>query len=228
MPPFTVFHVCVGNICRSPMAERLLVLELRRRLGARADEHVLSHGAGTGSWHVGEPMNAPAARQVRLRGGDPDGFRARRMTTAMIEASDLILCATSAQVAAVLDLRPDARPRTFVLGEFGRLLGGVDHETLPVPGASARSTYDRGVALVVAADAARGGGAVWGSDGRDRRPSRPGDDLDDPWGMRDSEFARVADEIERTVVPLADLLVGHSRERDADGTPTGMEYGGTL
>lgn len=207
MPPFTVLHVCVGNICRSPMAERLLALALRRRAGDGSDKLYLSHGAGTGAWHVGEPMNAPAARQVRARGGDDDGFLARKVTGDMIDISDLILCATSEQVAYILDVRSDAVHRTFVLGEFGRLLKRVDLKVLPPEAGTPDAAYDRGVALVVAVDAARGGGAVWGSDGNRREPSRRSDDLADPWGMADREFARVADEIEVTIGPLAAALV---------------------
>lgn len=210
--PFTVLHVCVGNICRSPMAERLLLLALRQRVGERVSELYLSHGAGTGSWHVGEPMNGPAARQVSSRGGDAEGFKARRVTADMIDVSDLVLCATFEQVASVIRLRPDAAAKTFVLGEFGRLLARVDLHALPPLDDSARTAHERGVALVVAVDAARGGGPGLGSgrgSGRhDREPPRSGDDLSDPWGMADREFARVADEIERTVIPLADALVG--------------------
>ncbi len=63
-----------------------------------------------------------------------------------------------------------------------------------------RSAYARGVALVEAVDAVRGG------DIGEREPSRRSDDLDDPYGMPDREFARVADVIEQTVVPLAQAL----------------------
>jgi protein-tyrosine phosphatase len=191
VPRFTVLHVCVGNICRSPMAERLFTLALREQVGDRVDDLYLSHGAGTGAWHIGESMNPPAARQVTKRGGDPAGFRARGLSGDLIDASDLVLCATADQVSYVLGLRPDAAARTFVLGEFGRLLADLK---LPISddALDKNSAYARGVALVEAADAARGGAA-----------SRPSDDLDDPWGMADTEFARVADEIERTVVPLA-------------------------
>jgi protein-tyrosine phosphatase len=195
VPPFTVLHVCMGNICRSPMAERLLHLALRARVGDRVDELFLSHGAGTGGWHVGEPMNPPAARQVVHRGGDSTGFKARKLDTAMIEASDLILCASSDQVDYVVRLRPDAASRTFVLGEFGRLLADLPLAELPAADHSVR-----GIALVAAADAARLDPA-----GR-RAPAHRTDDLDDPWGKPDREFARVADEIERTVVPLAMAL----------------------
>jgi protein-tyrosine phosphatase len=181
----------MGNICRSPMAERLLVRSLRERVGDRVDDLYLSHGAGTGGWHAGESMNPPAARQVTRRGGDPGGFRARKLSAEMVDASDLVLCATCEQVDYVLGLRPDAEARTFVLGQFGRLLAGL---VLPPAGpvTSPDDAYKRGVALVESVDAARAG-----------QPSRPGDDLDDPWGMGDAAFGRVADDIERTVVPLA-------------------------
>jgi protein-tyrosine phosphatase len=173
------------------MAERLLTLALREQVGDRVNDLYLSHGAGTGTWHVGEPMNPPAARQVTRRGGDPSGFRARKVSGDLIDLSDLVLCATAEQVSYVLGLRPDAQARTFVLGEFGRLLADIK---LPLSDAAldTNSARARGVALIGAVDAARQGAASW-----------PGDDLDDPWGMADSEFARVADEIERTVVPLA-------------------------
>ena len=207
MAPFTVLHVCVGNICRSPMAERLFTLAVRKQVGDVADELYRSHGAGTGSWHVGEPMNAPAAREIIARGGDPEGFLARRLTKAMIDESDLVLCATAEQVWHAAELHPDAAGKIFVLGEFGRLMHSVHLDRLPPNDGTADGAYDRAYALVVAVDAARGGGAVWGGNGR-RKRSRPGDDLDDPWGLAPAEFARVADEIEETVVPLAATLTG--------------------
>ncbi|MFC0031442.1 phosphotyrosine protein phosphatase [Micromonospora chaiyaphumensis] len=202
MPPFTVLHVCMGNICRSPMAERLLVLAVRERLGRlgvdpeRSDELVHSHSAGTGGWHAGEEMNPPAARQVTSRGGAVDGFAARRLRSDLIDAADLVLTATADQHEYVVALRPDAAGRTFVLGEFGRLLGALDRAGLPPVEATPDSVYARGVALVEAADAARQGSSAL-----------PTDDLDDPWGRGDQCFSRVADEIEETVQPLATALL---------------------
>ncbi|MFG2056972.1 phosphotyrosine protein phosphatase [Micromonospora sp. NPDC048930] len=202
MPPFTVLHVCMGNICRSPMAERLLVLAVRERLGrlgvdpGRVDELVHSHSAGTGGWHAGEEMNPPAARQVTSRGGDVAGFAARKLRSDLIDAADLVLTATADQQEYVVALRPDAAGRTFVLGEFGRLLGGVDAAGLPPVEATPEAVYARGVALVEAADAARQGASPL-----------PTDDLDDPWGRGDQCFSRVADEIEETVHPLAAALL---------------------
>ncbi|EEP71426.1 phosphotyrosine protein phosphatase [Micromonospora sp. ATCC 39149] len=202
MPPFTVLHVCMGNICRSPMAERLLALAVRERLTRRgidpigADGLLHSHSAGTGGWHAGEEMNPPAARQVVSRGGDVDGFAARKLRSDLIDAADLVLTATADQQEYVVALRPDAAPRTFVLGEFGRLLAAVDAAGLPPADATGDAVYARGVALVAAAHAARQGAAPLHTD-----------DLDDPWGRGDQCFSRVADEIEETVHPLAAALL---------------------
>ncbi|MDG4828786.1 phosphotyrosine protein phosphatase [Solwaraspora sp. WMMD1047] len=204
MPPFTVLHVCLGNICRSPMAERLLALAIRERLakqaggaaGTAADELLHSHSAGTGGWHAGEEMNPPAARQVRSRGGEVAGFGARKLRSEHIDAADLILTATADQQEYVVALRPDAAGRTFVLGEFGRLLSGLDSAALPPASLDPDAFHARGVAIVAAMDAARAGAAAL-----------PGDDLDDPWGRGDQCFTRVADEIEETVQPLAAALL---------------------
>ncbi|MFI6782856.1 phosphotyrosine protein phosphatase [Micromonospora sp. NPDC050276] len=202
MPPFTVLHVCMGNICRSPMAERLLALAVRERLTRRAqdpalaEELVHSHSAGTGGWHAGEEMNPPAARQVTGRGGDVAGFAARKLRSDHIDAADLVLTATADQQEYVVALRPDAAARTFVLGEFGRLLAAVDAAALPSGDATPEAVYARGVALVAAAHDARLGASAL-----------PTDDLDDPWGRGDQCFSRVADEIEETVHPLAGVLL---------------------
>ncbi|WP_053655642.1 phosphotyrosine protein phosphatase [Micromonospora sp. NRRL B-16802] len=202
MPPFTVLHVCMGNICRSPMAERLLALAVRERLARRgeapalAEELLHSHSAGTGGWHAGEEMNPPAARQVIGRGGAVEGFAARKLRSDHIDAADLVLTATADQQEYVVALRPDAAARTFVLGEFGRLLAAVDVAALPAAEATPQGVYARGVALVAAAHDNRLGASVL-----------PTDDLDDPWGRGDQCFSRVADEIEETVHPLAAALL---------------------
>ncbi|GAA2363270.1 hypothetical protein Cme02nite_40700 [Catellatospora methionotrophica] len=196
MAPFTVLHVCMGNICRSPMAERLLALAVTEQAGPVGADLVLSHSAGTGGWHEGEEMNPPAARQVRSRGGSPDDFAARKLRAEHIEAADLILTATADQYDYVVALRPDAADRTFVLGEFGRLLPAVDPSALPTADRTPDAVYERGVALVAAVAAARNGEAAQAKD-----------DLDDPWGRGDQVFARVADEIQATVHPLTAVLL---------------------
>jgi protein-tyrosine phosphatase len=194
--PFTVLHVCMGNICRSPMAERLLARAVRDRVGDLGGALVTSMSAGTGGWHEGEEMNPPAARQVRARGGSETGFRARKLRGDFIDEADLILTATADQTDYVVALRPDAAGRTFVTGEFGRLLGAVDEAGLPPAKADPDAVAARGVAIVEAVARLRG-----------TDPPLPGDDLDDPWGRGDQTFQRIGDEIEDTTVPLATLLL---------------------
>jgi protein-tyrosine phosphatase len=194
--PFSVLHLCMGNICRSPIAERLTVLAARNLVGDKADELLHVHSAGTGGWHVGEPMYPSASRLVLSRGGSVDGFACRRLSPDDIESSDLILTATAEQQRAVVSRRADAADRTFVLGEFGRLLPSVALDDLPPFAPAEDAVYARGCALVAAVDALRGG-----------LPPRPADDLDDPWGYPDETFARVADEIEATVRPLVSALL---------------------
>nr|WP_296063972.1 phosphotyrosine protein phosphatase [uncultured Actinoplanes sp.] len=194
--PFTVLHVCMGNICRSPMAERLLARAVRDRAGAPAEQLVRSVSAGTGGWHEGEEMNPPAARQVQARGGSAEGFEARKLRGDFIDEADLIFTATADQYDYVVALRPDAADRTFVMGEFGRLLSAVDAAALPTADAEADAVHDRGVAIVAAVHRLRQG-----------ESPLPGDDLDDPWGRGDQTFQRIGDEIEDTVVPFATLLL---------------------
>ena len=207
MKPFSVLMVCMGNICRSPMAERLLRLRLAERLGADAADLVVVHGAGTGGWHEGEPMHRQAAEEVLARGGDPAGFRARALTAAMltdpakdagvpdpddlleeVPGADLVLTATIEQVAFVGELVPDAAARTFVLGEFARLAALVEDDALP-----SADVPTRGRTLVAAADGLRDG-------------PRYSDEVPDPWGRAPEYFSAVADQIDEAVTVLADKL----------------------
>jgi len=193
---FTVLHVCMGNICRSPMAERLLARAIRDRTGESADQLVRSVSAGTGGWHEGEEMNPPAARQVLARGGSVAGFAARKLRGDHIDEADLILTATADQNDYVTALRPQAESRTFVLGEFGRLLGGIDPAALPPAAPKPDAVKARGLAIVSAV------GRLRGDD-----PPLARDDLDDPWGRGDQTFQRIGDEIEDSTVPFAALLL---------------------
>ncbi|MEV8505643.1 phosphotyrosine protein phosphatase [Actinoplanes sp. NPDC051475] len=201
MPPFTVLHVCMGNICRSPMAERLLVMAAQQRLvkldpDARLGDLLRSASAGTGGWHEGEEMNPPAARQIRLRGGNVDGFTARKLTSAHLADADLILTATADQSDYVHALAPDAASRTFVLGHFGRLLRELDLAALPPAGPDPEAFAARAAALVEAADRRRG-----------EDEPQPGDDLDDPWGRGDQTFQRIGDDIDEAMYVLVDALL---------------------
>jgi protein-tyrosine phosphatase len=212
--PFTVLHVCMGNICRSPMADLLLTAEATRLMGDKAESLFYSHGAGTGGWHQGERMDPAAARQVRLRGGEPDGFRARKLRSEQIEASDLVLTATAEQLDFVVGLVPDAADRSFVLGQFGRLLriasrSALVARELPRFAPEPQVVYARGVALVEEINGLRAG----------RHPESE-DELEDPWACGERVFSRVADQVELTVGPLAQVLLGEVELVPRSTTPS--------
>jgi protein-tyrosine phosphatase len=199
--PFTVLHVCMGNICRSPMAERLMVLATQQRLakldaGVTADELLTSVSAGTGGWHEGEEMNPPAARQIVLRGGSTDGFTARKLVTRHLLDADLILTATTDQLDYVHVLRPELAARTFVLGHLARLLPEIDPAALPPVATDPDGFAARAAAVVEAADRVRAD-----------HPALAEDDLDDPWGRGDQTFTRVADEIDESVYAFLDAVL---------------------
>ena len=74
--PYRVCLVCLGNICRSPMAEVMLRAELDR---AGLAGLVEVDSAGTGDWHLGEPMAGQAGEELARRGYDGSAHRARRI-----------------------------------------------------------------------------------------------------------------------------------------------------
>ena len=79
-PSVSVLFVCLGNICRSPLAEGVM----RHRAAERGLEDVLRvDSAGTGAWHVGETPDERSVEVARRNGIRLDG-RARQ-----VEASDL-------------------------------------------------------------------------------------------------------------------------------------------
>lgn len=72
---YAVLFVCLGNICRSPLAEAALRDEAgRRRLDLIVDS------AGTGDWHAGEPPDPRAQAVAERNGVDISGLRARQVT----------------------------------------------------------------------------------------------------------------------------------------------------
>jgi protein-tyrosine phosphatase len=127
---FSVLVVCLGNICRSPLAERLLRLRLDGLLGDRRDAVGVS-SAGVRAV-VGSPMDAHAAAELRRLGGDPDGFAGRQMTADLAASADLVLTATRTLRSRVLEEAPRALKRTFTIRELAALSGSAGVRERPV------------------------------------------------------------------------------------------------
>ena len=87
--------VCLGNICRSPMAE-VVLREVIDRAGL--GERVVVDSCGTGAWHVGEPMDRRAAAALIAADYDPTGHRAQTLDDSWSDR-DLLLAPLVAMVA---------------------------------------------------------------------------------------------------------------------------------
>lgn len=93
---YAIVLVCLGNICRSPMAE--VVLSARVAEAGLADRVEVS-SCGTGGWHVGDPMDRRAAAALSAAGLDPSRHRARQWAADQLGRSDLVLAMDHANLA---------------------------------------------------------------------------------------------------------------------------------
>lgn len=107
----SVLFVCLGNICRSPLAEAAFREEVARRgLEVRIDS------AGTGDWHVGHPPDRRAIAVARGHGVDIAGYRARQVARADFLAFGHIVALDAQNLRDLERLRPaDATARLSLL-----------------------------------------------------------------------------------------------------------------
>jgi protein-tyrosine phosphatase len=116
-----VLFVCMGNICRSPLAQGVFENVLRRE---GLEDEVEVDSAGTGSWHVDSPPDERALSAASLRGLDISSQRARQVRADDCESFDYILtmdeenyhmvaslCRGSAVVRPFLDFAHDSPER---------------------------------------------------------------------------------------------------------------------
>lgn len=127
VPEGQVLVVCTGNICRSPLIERVLQRALDERWGTGA---VRVRSAGTMGLE-GCPMDERAARHLVALGGDPEGFVARRLTKDLVASSDLVLTATREHRGKVVQLYPRALRYAFSYLDFADLARHLPDEELP-------------------------------------------------------------------------------------------------
>ncbi len=108
--PYRIAFVCLGNICRSPMAE-VILSELVDRAGLAGKVEVSS--CGTGGWHVGQPMDARAAAQLTAEGYDASAHRAQQFDAGWLE-KDLVLAMDARNLADITGVgERDSHVRLF-------------------------------------------------------------------------------------------------------------------
>ena len=121
-----ILFVCTANICRSPMAEAIF-----NALAEDSDLPFRAESAGTAALE-GRPMAPKAVAALEEMGIYPDDHRARQVSEAMIEESELVLT-MSPQHSATLSLlsRHPSRKKIYILPQYA--IGASVGEGIPDP-----------------------------------------------------------------------------------------------
>src|SRR5262245_19169681 len=98
---YSVLFVCLGNICRSPLAEAAFRREIERlRLDIQVDS------AGTGNWHAGKAPDRRAQRVALRNGIDISGYRARQVMKDDFHRFTHIVALDEENLAALEAMKP--------------------------------------------------------------------------------------------------------------------------
>lgn len=112
---YRVALVCLGNICRSPTADVVLSERLE---AAGLVETVRVVSAGTGDWHVGEPMDRRSAALLSREGYDPTRHHAQQVRADWLSTYDLVLAMDEQNLADLRDLGPTDPERVRLFRDF--------------------------------------------------------------------------------------------------------------
>jgi protein-tyrosine phosphatase len=137
-----VLMVCTGNICRSPMMERVAATYAARE---GVDVHITS--GGTSAEELGNPIDHRARKVLQRAGYDIGHHRAHQVTAREVADADLVIAAEEHHRQRLLALAPGADVR--LLSEFDPELGpGIG---LPDPWYGPDSDFDETLTAVEAA-----------------------------------------------------------------------------
>ncbi|MFD2673138.1 low molecular weight protein-tyrosine-phosphatase [Marinicrinis sediminis] len=128
-----VLFVCLGNICRSPMAEAVFRHQVKE---AKLEHEISVDSAGTGDWHIGKPPHEGTRNKLTEMKINQDGMRARQVTAADFTTYDYVIAmddqnvqnlqavgaGAADRVIKLLDLLPDQPvrnvPDPYFTGNF--------------------------------------------------------------------------------------------------------------
>jgi protein-tyrosine phosphatase len=130
-----ILFVCIGNVCRSPMAEAAFADRMRKR-----GIPLIVQSAGIGAL-VGHPADATALAILAERGIDASAHRARQLTPALARDFELILVMDGEQQRAVEAMSPTSRGRVHRIGRRGDF-------DVPDPYRRDRAAFERAFALI--------------------------------------------------------------------------------
>lgn len=109
--PIRVLFVCLGNICRSPLAEGIF----RQKVAdAGLSGRFQIDSAGTGSWHIGQKVDTRMCMTARKRGVDLDEIRGRQLDRDDLHRFDHIFVMDRSNLHDTLFLDPDGDHSTRI------------------------------------------------------------------------------------------------------------------
>lgn len=104
--PIRVLFLCLGNICRSPLAEGVFAELIRSN---REEASFVVDSAGTSAYHVGEPPDPGSVRIAKANGIDISHQRSRALTRHDLEQFDFIIPMDRSNRSALAGKLPDER-----------------------------------------------------------------------------------------------------------------------
>jgi low molecular weight protein-tyrosine phosphatase len=141
--PHRILFVCLGNICRSPMAEGVFRRTVEE---AGLSDRFEIESAGLGDWHIGQAPDERAQAAASARGLDISGQTARQVTQQDFANFDLLIAMDEANYTALQRLAPKGqahRLRQFL--DFAPQLGCRD---VPDPFFGGQDGFDRALDLI--------------------------------------------------------------------------------
>ena len=116
MKKINILFVCMGNICRSPLAHGLFQHMVEQE---GLNEHIRIDSAGTHAYHVGEPPDLRMRQTAMQRGVDLSGQSARRFEVSDFEQFDYVLAMDSDNLSNLKSkCPPEYRDRLYLFMEF--------------------------------------------------------------------------------------------------------------
>lgn len=107
--PYHILMVCLGNICRSPMAEGIM-----RQKAILHNVKIIVDSAGTGSWHAGDSPDERAVEMMRKKGIDISSLVARQFTADDFDRFDAIYVMDASNYNDVIRLARNAEDKAKV------------------------------------------------------------------------------------------------------------------
>ncbi|OGV26267.1 MAG: protein tyrosine phosphatase [Legionellales bacterium RIFCSPHIGHO2_12_FULL_37_14] len=130
-----VLIICIGNICRSPIAEALLASRLK---DSHPDVKVSSAGLGA---LVGSPADPISVELMQARSIDISLHRGRQATHELIFSSELILTMTTDQQQQIEKMYPNTKGRVHRIGKW-------DEFDIPDPFKRPRVIFEQTLVLI--------------------------------------------------------------------------------